>query len=216
MASILMSGRNQTTGRALLVTSACRDDGKTTTVANLGIALAEIGQRVLLIDADMRKPRLHTIFDVPADPGLSDILRDPVAIADLPLGDKLTETQIKGLHVLASGSSPLSIAKLLHSRRVAELLTRLQSEFDVILIDTPPLLSMSDARVLGHLADSTVLVVRAGKTPRDLALAAKLRLDEDGIPLLGTILVAWDGKGRARYGAEHYFSSYYASNRAGD
>jgi polysaccharide biosynthesis transport protein len=105
------------------------------------------------------------------------------------------------LAVLTSGPGTNNIANLLYSTRMMELLQRLRREFDTILIDTPPMLDLADARILGRLADAVILVFRAGKTSRDAALAAKRRLTEDGIPVLGTILNAWDFKHMTGYGA---------------
>jgi len=109
------------------------------------------------------------------------------------------------LSILTSGPGTSSISNLLYSSRTLELLQRLRSEFDTILIDTPPMLDISDARILGHLADAVVLVFNA-RTSRDAAMAAKRRLAEDGIPVLGTILNAWDFKRMNSY--EAYQQSY--------
>jgi polysaccharide biosynthesis transport protein len=200
LTSILCSPET-TRPRIILVTSAIRGEGKTTIVSNLGIALAEINQRVLLIDGDMRKPRLNKVFNVPNDWGLSDVLRERSSLRDCPIEAFAKRTEMPELAVLTSGPGTNNIANLLYSARMMELLQRLRSEFDTIFIDTPPMLDLADARILGRLADAVILVFRAGKTSRDAALAAKRRLTEDGIPVLGTILNAWDFKHMTGYGA---------------
>jgi Mrp family chromosome partitioning ATPase len=110
--------------------------------------------------------------------------------------------------VLTSGPGADNISNLLHSHRMLELVQRLRSEFDVILIDTPPMLDIADARVLGRLADAAILVFRAGRTSKDMALAAKRRLTDDGIPVLGTILNAWDSKANSSYGYGYTYAEY--------
>jgi polysaccharide biosynthesis transport protein len=200
--------------RVILVTSAIRGEGKTTIVSNLGIALAEINQRVLLIDGDMRKPRLNSVFNVPNDWGLSDILREKNSLRDCPLEAFVKRTEMEDLAILTSGPGTNNIANLLYSHRMLELLQRLRGEFDAILIDTPPMLDISDARILGRLADAVILVFRAGETSRDAALAAKRRLTEDGITVLGTILNAWDSKHMSGYGASHYYQTNLSNCRS--
>jgi capsular exopolysaccharide synthesis family protein len=209
LASILLSGE---AGRpkVILVTSASREEGKSTTVSNLGIGLAEINHRILLIDADMRKPRLHHIFELSNSWGLSDLLREKTALRDSPLEALARPTQIAGMWVLPSGPGTVSISNLLYSERMAQLLERFRSEFDTILIDTPPMLVTSDARILGRLADGAALVIRAGKTTRDQALCAKQRMIEDGVPVLGTILNGWDSRSKSRYGSPDY--GHYSPN----
>lgn len=206
--SILHAPENGAAPRVILISSAVREEGKTTVVSNLGIALSEIGQKVLLIDGDMRKPRLHQVFNVPNDWGLSDLLREKSSLRDCPLEALVKRTGVANLDMLTSGPGTASISSLLYSHRMLELLQRLRSEFDIVLIDTPPLLDITDARILGRLADAAVLVFRAGKTSRDAASAAKRRLTDDGIPMLGTILNAWDVKrlGSYGYGAYEYYS----------
>jgi succinoglycan biosynthesis transport protein ExoP len=197
----ILSSSYATRPRVILVTSAGRGEGKTTIVSNLGIALAEINQRVLLIDGDMRKPRLNNVFSLPNDWGLSDVLRETNSLSDCPLEAFAKRTQMPQLSVLTSGPGTNNIANLLYSSRMLELLQRLRNEFDTILIDTPPMLDIADARILGKMADAVILVFRAGHTSRDSALAAKRRLTEDGIAVLGTILNAWDFKHMSGYGA---------------
>lgn len=198
LTSLLYSVKNGTRPRVLLVSSAVRGEGKSTVVSNLGAALAEIEQRVLLIDADMREPRLHEVFNVPNTWGLSDLLREKKTIKNSPL-EALARHIENGVHVLPSGPGPSSVTNLLYSSRMSELLQRFRSEFDFVLIDTPPILDISDSRILARLADAVILVVRAGRTSREAALAAKNRLLTDGVPVLGMVLNAWDLKS-SRYG----------------
>lgn len=182
----------------MVVTSAARGEGKSTTVSNLGIAMAEIGQRVLLIDADLRKPDLHTVFGTSNTWGLSDLPRDNARLKTMPLEALVRSTEVKGSYLLPSGPGTISVASLLHSGRMKELIERFRREFDTILIDTPPLMYLSDARVLGRLADGVILVVRAGMTTKDMALAAKNRLVQDGISVIGTVLNRWHAKESAK------------------
>jgi succinoglycan biosynthesis transport protein ExoP len=214
IASILLSGQNGDHPRVILVTSARHGEGKSTVVSNLGTALAEINQKVLLIDADLRKPRLHQIFGTPNSWGLSNLLMEKGMLNSSPLEALARPTQVNNLHVLPSGPGTLSIANLLYSSRMSDLLRRLRFDFDTILIDTPPMEYISDARILGRLADAAILVIRAGRTTRDDALNVKERLGSDGIPILGTILNAWDLKTRSRYGSADYgYGHSYTSDR---
>lgn len=208
LASILAVKESRNRQRVILVTSPERGEGKSTTVSNLGIALADINKRVLLLDADMRKPHLHQIFNLPNSWGLSNLLAEKGSFKESPLEGLVRKTEIEGLYVLPSGPGTASISNLLYSGRMAELLERLRGEFDTILIDTPPMLYLSDARVLGQLADGAILVIRAGLTTRDTALSAKQRLVDDGITVLGTLLNGWDLKAKARYGYDPYPYTY--------
>ena len=186
-------------------------------VSNLAISLAEINHRVLVIDADMRKPRQHDIFNVPNRWGLSDLLRAQSPISELPREAIALETEMPGLYVLPSGPGTQSIANLLHSPRARELLQRAQEEFDTVLVDTPPMMQISDARVLGRMADAVILVLRAGQTTRDSARTAKDRFLEDGTPVLGTILNGWDPKvnGHGYYDNYYDYHRHYSGEREG-
>jgi receptor protein-tyrosine kinase len=174
--------------------------------SNLALALAEIGRPVLLIDGDLRKGRLHDIFQVSNAWGLSDLL----AGKKPPAGrDKMYfETCYPRLSLLPAGSTPSSIAGLLHSPGALEFLNRMREEFHTVLIDTPPMLQMSDARVLGRLADAVILVVRSAQTTRDEVMAAAQRLAEDGTRVLGSVLNEWDPRKASHAGYSHPYRQY--------
>ncbi len=209
LTSILFSGQDGDRPRVVVLTSPNPGEGKSTVVSNLGIALAEINQRVLLIDGDLRKPRLRGIFSLTAQSGLSDLLRQKQPLNGNPLECLVVETSVPGLYVLPSGSESAASTNLLYSPRMGELVQLLRHHFDTILIDTPPMLHIPDARVLGRLADAVILVVRANRTTRDATRAAYQRLAEDGTPVLGTILNDWNPKRTPGYGYYRYYDRYY-------
>jgi capsular exopolysaccharide synthesis family protein len=209
LTSILFSGQNGNRPRVIVLTSPSPGEGKTTVVANLGEALAEVNKRVLLIDGDLRKPRLHEIFETERERGLSDLLRDPAPLAEAVNGS-VRETRVANLFLLPSGAESAASTNLLYSERMAALLELMEKEFDTVLIDTPPVMQIPDARILGRLADAVILVLRAGKTSRDAALAVRERLAEDGTRVLGAILNDWDPKraGGGRYGYGYGYERY--------
>ena len=181
---LLSSGKNGERPHAIVVSSALPGEGKTTVLSNLGIALARVNWRVLLIDGDMRKPRLHDVFDVSNGTGFSDFL---AGASNTPIHP----TKIPNLFLLPSGRA--MDERLFFTAPLRELLRPLKAEFDMILIDTPPLLRMADARLLSHHADGVILVVTQ-PTSRDAVLLATQQLTEDGSRLLGTILNNWEPK----------------------
>jgi capsular exopolysaccharide synthesis family protein len=208
LTSILFIGENGSSPKMLVFTSAGSGDGKTTVVSNLGIALAEIGRKVLIVDSDLRRPRQHIIFDVPNDAGLSTLLKSQESKPDAWAGF-VHGTKIPGLWLLPSGPETQAAANLLYSPRLTELLSGAKMEYDMVLLDTPPMLQMTDARVLGRMTDAVILVARAEQTTRDALVAATQRLAEDRIRVLGTILNYWNPK-RSRNGYYGYYrGSYY-------
>jgi capsular exopolysaccharide synthesis family protein len=218
LVSIVFSGKNGARPRVMVISSANPAEGKTTVVSNLGIALAEVNHKVLLIDADLHKPHLHDVFDMTNDRGLSDVLLATDFAAELGKG-VIRESGVPGLHVLTSGAMTSAATTLLYSTRMPELLTKLREQFETIFIDTPPVLQIPDARMLGRLADRTILVVRAGVTTRDAIAAACRRFSEDGTEVLGTVLNYWNPK-HSSYGYYGYYSrnngyynrSYYGTD----
>jgi capsular exopolysaccharide synthesis family protein len=203
LASILLSSNDRPQPRVIAFTSASAKEGKTTVTSNLGIALAGLNRRVLLIDGDLRKRRLHRIFGVDNTIGLYEALTDWATVC-------AKETKIPNLYILPSGRG-IDGDMLFNTPRLRELLERLKSEFDMILIDTPPLLQVADARLICSEVDATILVI-AQHTPREAALLARQQLSDDGSHLFGTILNRWDPKtslhGYADYSS--YYKSYYA------
>ena len=192
--SILFSSENTEQPQVLVITSAAPGEGKTTVSTNLAIALAETNQRVLLIDADMRLPRLHSIFDLPNTQGLTDFLHERRPVDEYVDDELARKTHIPNLFVMPAGPARSNLSRLLYSKRVKELLARLCSSFDMILLDTPPVMSVPDARILGRAAGAVVLVMRAHQTRTDAAIAAVRCFEEDGCPVLGTILNDWNPK----------------------
>ena len=216
LTSILFSGQNGIQARVIALTSAAPSEGKTTVTSNLAAALADINQKVLLIDADMRRPRLHHVFGVSNDEGLSTLLKDQTPISGRPGSPIVMETEVPGLCILTSGPAISNASNLLYSPRLAELLRAARAEFDYVLIDTPPMLQIADARIIAQHCDSVIMVVRAGKTTRDAAKAAREKFQKDGTPVLGVILNDWiPGQNGYGYDSKYYdrYAKYYNVKR---
>lgn len=192
LASILSSGQNGDHPHSMVITSSRPMEGKTTVVSNLGIALADIGANVLLIDGDLRRPRLHKVFDQVNSWGLSDMLREKNAVEELPLEALVKRTAVPRLHLLPSGTCTDNIFGLLWSGRMGRLLPRFREAFDYVLVDAPPCLEFADARIMARHAEKLLLVVRADYTDRQTAQAATQRLLMDGISVMGVIFNCWD------------------------
>lgn len=189
--SILLSRVNGVSPRVILVTSPRPKAGKTTTVANLGISLAEIGRRVLLIDGDLRRPRLGKLFGLQFATGLSDALLAEDS-GTITLDSVVRPSTVPGLYVLPGGSEPANISKLLHSAHLDNLVEVARSQYDFVLIDSPPMMGMADARLLSRIADGVVLISRAGETSPEQLGEARERLADDGTLVIGTILNGCD------------------------
>jgi len=187
--------------RSLLVTSAGPSEGKTTVACTLAIAIAQAGQRVCLVDCDLRRPRLHRIFEKSSDMGLSMALLDPKMITD-----ELLETQVPGLSVLPAGPIPPNPAELLQSEKFAELLAGLMNRFDRVVVDSPPVGPVADAAILSTQVDGTVLVIRAGVASRDIVREATRAIAGVGGRVVGAILNSVDVR-RGDYGGYRY--AYY-------
>ncbi|MBS2022390.1 MAG: polysaccharide biosynthesis tyrosine autokinase, partial [Deltaproteobacteria bacterium] len=146
----------------LLVTSSGPQEGKTTAVVGLGVALAQSGQRVLLVDTDMRRPRLHKVFGLGSELGLSSVLLD-----EKKLGEAIKQTEVPGLSVLPCGPIPPNPAELIHTERFANLAAELSRRYDRVIFDSPPVAAVTDAQILSGLVDGVVLLGKTGKTSRD-------------------------------------------------
>ena len=207
--SLLFSESSGKAPQVLVITSCNPQDGKSTTASNLAVSLAETKRRVLLIDADLRRPHLHHIFQLENRWGLIDILQADIEIPEYPLEMLVQQTSIKNVYVTSSGTESDNIVHLLHSVRLSQLLRRLRTEFDLIIIDAPPVARMADARVVARLSDGVIFIVRSGKTTRDMAIAACRQFHEDQTRVLGTILNMWDPRYSNQPAHSSYYDSYY-------
>lgn len=169
--------------RTIMVTSSTPGDGKSTTAANLAIVMAQQGNRVLLIDADLRKPTSHYTFRCPNTKGLTSVLTKQAT-----LEESVYRSDIENLSVLTSGPLPPNPSELLSSKSMELLLESAQVPYDIVLIDTPPILAVTDAQVLAKQCDGSVLVVSSGKTEIDSAVKSKELLLKTGTKILGVIL----------------------------
>jgi len=169
--------------QTIIVTSSGPGEGKSTNTANLAVVFAQQGKRVLLIDADLRKPTVHYTFRTENHVGLSNVLT-----RQLTLEEAISTTAQEKLWVLSSGPIPPNPSELLGSKNMQVLLEQAKEEYDVIVIDTPPVLAVTDAQILANLADGVVLVVSSGKTERDSAKKAKELLESAQAKILGVVL----------------------------
>jgi polysaccharide biosynthesis transport protein len=205
--NILFSQSDQAV-RTLVVTSACPSEGKSTTAANLGVAFAQQGLRVLLVDCDLRRASLHHSFGLTQTPGLTQMLMaDPDAGSRaIAAGPAIRSTAIDGLFVLPAGPLPPNPAELLGSNQMRSTLDALSSGYDMVILDTPPVLVASDAAILSKSVDGVVFVVCAGRTDRDAARQAVEHLTSVGARILGAALNDPDAKlPRYRYGGYYQF-----------
>jgi succinoglycan biosynthesis transport protein ExoP len=169
--------------RLLQLTSASPGEGKTTTAANLAVAFADAGRRTLLVCCDLRRPRLHRFFGVPADPGFASVLLGTVELEDATVPAPDTP----GLEVLAAGPMPANPAELLRGARAHDLLRRLRAEYDLVIIDSPPVLPVADALVIAREVDATLVVASANKTTRRRLRRAIESLRQVAAPVVGTV-----------------------------
>lgn len=167
----------------LLATSTAPDEGKSTTLANLAVTMAQAEQRVILVDCDLRRPSLHTLFGLENDTGLTNMILAP---EDAP--PPLQETGVPGLSLLTSGPLPPRPADILGSRRMEQAIARLRSMADIVLFDTPPVIAVTDAAVLATRVDGVLLVFQAGKTRRDRARRTREVLEKVKANIVGVVL----------------------------
>jgi capsular exopolysaccharide synthesis family protein len=167
----------------LLVTSTAPDEGKSTTLANLAVTMAQAEQKVVIVDCDLRRPSLHTLFGLPNDAGLTTVILEQ---GDGPL--PLQATGVPGLSLLASGPLPPRPADILGSRRMEAVIERLRGEADIILFDTPPVTAVTDAAVLATRVDGVLLVFQANRTRRESARQTRQILEKVKANIIGVVL----------------------------
>ncbi|OFV72457.1 CpsD/CapB family tyrosine-protein kinase [Acetobacterium wieringae] len=182
--------------QVMLVTSAGKEEGKSTTISNLAVTFAQADKRVLLIDADLRLPQISTIFNInKRKNGLSNMLVD-----ELPLESLVNKIEkLEKLEILTAGNKHVSPTELLNSEAFGTFIKKCREEYDVILIDTPPVLSFADASIISNVVDGVLLVIAAHSTKKATIIEAKKNLDKVGAAVIGVILTKVKFKKNANY-----------------
>jgi capsular exopolysaccharide synthesis family protein len=170
--------------KTMVVTSPGPEEGKSTTLANLAVTLAQAEKKVVLVDCDLRRPTQHEIFGVQNGAGLTTMVVDDEAMTDPPL----QETEVPRLWLLSSGPLPPNPSELLGSRRMEEIIAVLSQRADIVLFDAPPIIAVTDAAVLSSKVDGVLLVINAGGTKRDHAQKAKALLEKVNAHLVGAVM----------------------------
>jgi capsular exopolysaccharide synthesis family protein len=184
--------------QVILLTSAKMQEGKSTTVANLAITMAQTGNKVVILDCDLRRPKVHKVFAIDNTVGLSALLTKNIEVSKaLYKSDKITN-----LSIITAGQIPPMPSELLDSKKMAALVLKLREEYDYIIIDSPPVLSVSDATILSRISDAVILVVAANETHVDAVVTAKRSLDKVNANVIGTVLT------KAKTGKRGYYYYY--------
>ena len=184
----------------ILVTSATPGEGKSTNAANLGVVFAQEGKKVLLVDADMRKPTLHYTFNVLNTLGLSTVLS-----RQHDMNNAIQETPLVGLSIIPSGPIPPNPAELLTSNTMDAFMEQVKRDYDIIIFDAPPILSVTDAQILSNKCDGTLLIVNYGEVEKDIVLKAKATLTASQAKILGVVLNNY------KMPRNHQYYDYYSS-----
>lgn len=191
--------------KTILITSSGPAEGKSTTAANLSIAFAQSGKSVIIVDADLRKPTQHKVWGIDNSIGLTNIL-----LGDLGISTALQSSPMKNLHIITTGPIPPNPAELLGSQRMTTLLTSFKEHADIIIIDTPPVIAVTDAALLAPQVDGVVLVVASGQAKIEAAQRAKQMLLNGKAKILGTMLNMVEEDSQ-----DYYYYYYYGEGSGG-
>jgi capsular exopolysaccharide synthesis family protein len=196
--------------RTIVFTSAGQGEGKTTSVANFGVVVAEAGTRVCLIDSDLRRPALHKMFGLPNTRGLTTAL-----LENLPIAEVAQPTAVPALSVVTSGPLPPNPAELVGSKRMRDILDSGEAAFDLVVCDSPPVISVADGLALSAQCDGVVLVVRAGTIAHEVIRRAVEHIESVKGRILGVVLNSVDLRRDGYYSYYKYYGKYYSSNGMG-
>lgn len=193
--------------KTIMLTSATPNEGKSTTISNLAVVMAQAGHSVVLCDCDFRNPNQHKIFSLP-NKGLSNCVATGSNVMDI-----IQHTSIPNLYVLTSGPVAPNPSELLASQNMVDIFKELKQHFDYVLIDTPPIMPVTDAAVVSGKVDGTILVIASGAVAPSVAVEAKTRLEQAGAHLLGAVLNKVDVAANSHYGYGYYY--YYGHEHDG-
>jgi polysaccharide biosynthesis transport protein len=214
-------------GKVLVVTSPTLQEGKTTTIVNLALTMAQNGQKTLLVGANMRRPSIHRFFGIEREPGLSDILvgnaqwRDCVrGVADILMGrfemeDVMAAPGLDNLHIIEAGPIPANPSELLSTQAMTDFLRAVGAEYDIVLVDTPPILPVTDSAIVSGKADGVLLVYQAGKVGRLVLKRAKTHLESARAQVWGVVLNDLQTE-VSGYTYTHYYTHYYGEETPGE
>jgi len=188
--------------RTLLITSAIPREGKSFSSSNLAAVLAMSGSRVIIIDADLRRPSIHRLFELSDEKGLSEVLLSQRSVHEV-----ITPSHISNLDVIPAGPIPTNPSELLGSEKMQDVVKELQKEYDIVIIDSPPVTAVADPLILSPFADGVILVVEANQTRKPIVMQAITRLQQVKAPLIGGIVNKFDIK-RSGYGYYYYYNDY--------
>ena len=184
--------------RSIVVTSSGPGEGKSTVMANLALTMAESGKKVILIDCDLRKPTIHKKIGITNSTGLTNIL-----VQNVKKQECIFKTTIDNLYILTSGPIPPNPAELLGTKKMRDFIEELKGEFDLVLIDAPPVLAVTDAQILSTIADGVIFVASYGEAQKNAVVDAKLAIDKVGGKVLGIVF------NKVPEAASGYYAKYY-------
>lgn len=185
--------------QVIVVTSSGPGEGKSTTSGNLALTMAEAGKKVLLVDCDMRRPSLHKKFKVSNLSGLSNMLIEDIDIYEA------SKNIVDNLFLLTAGTIPPNPSEMLASKRMRGFLELMKKNFDYIILDSPPVIAVTDAQILSTMSDGVLLVISSGEAEREAAARAKLLLENVKANIIGAVLNKVDVKSRKHYGSYYYY-----------
>lgn len=193
--------------KTLLVTSAGPGEGKSTTAANLALSIAETGKTVLLVDCDLRRPSLHKKFNISNEAGITNFLLGEVTF------EQATKVYKNKLFIMTAGNIPPNPAEMLSSNKLKNFLQKISQQFDTVIIDSPPVMAVTDAQILSTITDGVILVVNSGETEKSMALKAKESLMKVNANILGVVLNRFKSENGKNYGYGYYY--YYHEDEKG-